>query len=120
MEHIVTIVGYLLGGGSTIALIFQIRKNRAQADTISIGNMSEIIENYKKALEDLEQRYEKKYMQIIEDARAEIELIEKSNERKCRILEDEIKAHKRRNNLVKQENMELRKQLRDAVGDGAK
>lgn len=97
------ILSTVFGGTSLLGWIFEKRKNQAQADTVEIGNSEKIVDQYRKALDDLEQRYEKKYQELAEAC-----------DRKVKILEDEIRVHKRRYNLLRQENTELRKKLKDA------
>ncbi|NCT19420.1 MAG: hypothetical protein COS42_04570 [Flavobacteriales bacterium CG03_land_8_20_14_0_80_35_15] len=100
IANISIIVATLFGSGSLIALIFEKRKNKAITSGLETDNEAKIIKIYVAALDDLGVRYEKKFIEIVE-----------MYERKVKVLEDEIKLHKRINNNLKRENLDLRRQL---------
>ena len=109
-ENIGQILGYLFGAGGVFAFIFERRKNKAEtkgveadAETKEINNSGKVVDLYKQALDDLEGRYEKKYQEITA-----------LYERKIKVLESEIKLHKRIITDLKRENLELRNKLKDA------
>lgn len=109
-ENIGQILSYLFGAGGALAFIFERRKNKAvtkgveaDAEAKEIHNGGKVIDLYKQALDDLENRYEKKYQEITA-----------LYERKMKVLEDEIKLHKRVVTMLKKENTELIRQLKDA------
>lgn len=102
-QHFGIIISSIFGGTGLIGWVLEKKKNKAQANTVEIDNSDKVIDQYRKALDDLEIRYEKKYAELSEAC-----------DRKVQILEDEIKAHRRRYNLLKQENTDLRKKLKDA------
>ncbi len=108
-QHLVTILSTIFGGTGLLGWFFEKRKNQAQTDTVEINNSDKVIDQYRKALDDLEARYEKKYLELAEAC-----------DRKVNIMEDEIKAHKRRFNLLKQENTDLRKKLKNAENNSSK
>ena len=86
--------------GAFTAWFFTRKKQAAQTDNLEINNSDKIIDQYKMALDDLCIRYEQKY-----------EELSKACDRKVKVLEDEIRVHKRRYRLLKKENTELTKQL---------
>lgn len=100
IANISILVVTLFGSGSFIAFIFEKRKNKAVAAGLETDNEAKIIKIYVAALDDLGVRYEKKFTEIVE-----------MYERKVKVLEDEIKLHKRINNNLKRENLDLRRQL---------
>lgn len=107
--NIITIISTLFGGGGVIAYLFERRKNKAvtkgveaDANSKEIDNSSKVVDLYKTALNDLENRYEKKYKEITE-----------LYERKIKVLQDEIRLHKRYSTSLKRENTELRKRIKD-------
>ena len=87
--------------GAFTGWFFTRKKQAAEAENLEIDNSDKIIDQYKTALDDLCIRYENKY-----------EELSKACDRKVKILEDEIRVHKRRYTLLKQENTELRIQLK--------
>lgn len=101
----VQIFGALFGAGGIAAYVFERKKNRAitkgvEADSQSkeISNVAAVADLYKAALDDLENRYQKKYTEI-----------ESLYEKKIKMLSDEIKIHKRHNTALRKENLELRR-----------
>lgn len=108
-EHFLVIFSTLFGGGGILAYLFERKKNRAvtkgveaDASLKEINNSSKIVDLYKDALDDLENRYERKYKEL-----------SALYDRKVKLLEDEIRLHKRQNTAIKRENTDLRKKLRD-------
>lgn len=109
-ENIGQILGYLFGAGGISAFIFERKKNKAETKIVEadatekeIGNSSKVVDLYKQALDDLENRYEKKYQEVTA-----------LYERKIKVLEDEIKILNRRIIELKKENTELRTRLKNA------
>lgn len=109
-DNLALILTSLFGAGGFFAFLFERKKNKAitkgveaDADAKEINNGSKVIDLYKQALDDLENRYEKKYQEITA-----------LYERKMKVLEDEIKLHKRVVTMLKKENSELRRQLKNA------
>jgi hypothetical protein len=109
-ENIALIISTIFGGGGLAAYFFERKKNNAvtkgveaDATTKEIDNGGKVIDLYKQALDDLENRYEKKYQEI-----------NSLYERKIKVLEDEIRLHKRMNTALKKENADLKRQLKDA------
>tara|TARA_B110000967_G_C18488010_1_gene365402 strand:+ start:92 stop:508 length:417 start_codon:yes stop_codon:yes gene_type:complete len=104
-DNIALILTTIFGGGSLTAYIFERTKNRAitkgveaDVDSKEIANSSNIINQYKDALEDLPTRYELKYLEMeklwekkVGMLLEEIEQLENSYQRKTKLLEDEIK-----------------------------
>ncbi len=114
-EYAGQIIGYMFGAGGVFAYIFERRKNTAvtkgvEADASSkeIDNSSKVIDLYKNALDDLEKRYENKFQEIIS-----------LYDRKIRVLEDEIRLHKRLNSALKRESTEYKKRLKE-IEDSSK
>lgn len=102
----------LLFGASSITTAFgwiaERRRRRAEVHTLVINNESAIIDNerkrvdlYKDLLDDLSARYEAKYKEF-----------ENMHERKVKLLEDEIRLHKRAIAQLKLENQELKAKLK--------
>lgn len=122
-ENIGQILGYLFGAGGLSAFLFERRKNtavtkgvEADADAKEINNGTKVIDLYKEALDDLQNRYEKRYNEISEMfekkyqlMRDEMQQLEASFERKNKLLEDEIKL---KNKFISSLKRELRE--RDA------
>ncbi len=107
-NDIITTVGALFGSVSTAGWIFERRKRNALAESVETDNEGKNIENqaksvelYQKMLDDLGDRYEKRFLEV-----------EDLYQRKVKVLEDEIKLHKRVISNLKRENAELRKQLK--------
>ena len=104
-ENLPTILGYLFGGGTLTAYFFERKKNKAiakgveaDAETKEINNGSKVIDLYKEALDDLQNRYEKKYVETSEMwerkygmMQDEMHQLETSFQRKNKLLEDENK-----------------------------
>lgn len=108
-NHISEIIGYLFGAGGLLAFIFERRKKQAEtqsleadAESKEINNGQQVVSLYKSALDDLSSRYEKKYIEITD-----------LYERKIKVLEDEIRVHKRMLTALKKENAELRKHIKN-------
>ena len=108
-ENIPLILSYLFGAGGIFAFIFERKKNKAvtkgvEADVHSkdIQNGKDVVFMYKEAMDDLNSRYEKKFKDIVE-----------MYDRKMKVLEDEIKLHKRMNTALKRENADLKRQLKN-------
>lgn len=110
LEILQQIIPYLFGAGGVLAFIFERRKNtavtkgvEADVDSKDIQNGKDVVSMYKEALNDLNNRYEKKFNDIV-----------LMYDRKMKVLEDEIKLHKRMNTALKRENADLKRQLKDA------
>jgi hypothetical protein len=110
LDNFTIILGYLFGAGGVSAFFFERRKNKAvtkgveaEVTTKELNNSGKVVDLYKAALDDLELRYEKKYQEITA-----------LYERKIKVLESEIKLHKRIISDLKKENLELRRKLKDA------
>lgn len=102
-NNFLTIFSSIFGTGGIIMYVLERRKNTAitkgvEADVESkeIDNGSKVIDLYKQALDDLEQRSEKKFLELekmytrkTELLEKEIFEIEKSYKRKVKLLEDE-------------------------------
>lgn len=105
LENLPTLLGYLFGAGGVFAFISERKKNKAvasgleaDADSKEIDNSSKVVDLYKEALDDLQNRYEKRYNEVAEMfekkyqmMREEMQQLEDSFERKNKLLEDEIK-----------------------------
>ncbi|MCI2229591.1 hypothetical protein MC378_10465 [Polaribacter sp. MSW13] len=109
-DNLVLIFTTIFGGGTLTAYIFERKKNQAltkgveaDVDSKDIQNGKDVVSMYKEAMDDLNHRYEKKFNDIVE-----------MYDRKMKVLEDEIKLHKRMNTALKKENADLKRQLRDA------
>jgi hypothetical protein len=109
-ENLGIIISSLFGVGGIWGYLFERNKNKAitkgveaDAEAKEIHNGGQIIDRYIAALDDLENRYEKKYLQITA-----------LYDSKVKVLEDEIRLHKRMNTALKKENTELKKKLKDA------
>ncbi|WP_233860989.1 hypothetical protein [Tenacibaculum piscium] len=109
IDNIGQILGYTLGAGGVGMAILERRKNNAitksveaDAESKEIGNGQQVVSLYKDALDDLSERYEKKYQEITS-----------LYERKIKVLEDEIRVHKRMLTTLKKENSELRKHIKN-------
>lgn len=134
-DNIGQIFGYTLGAGGVGMAIFERRKNKAitkgvEADVESkeIDNGSKVIEMYKAALDDLPNRYEKKYQETAELWERKFQMmsqemtqLEGAYIRKNNLLEDEINLKnkfisslKRELREKEKENTELKQQLIDA------
>lgn len=104
------ILGWALGAGGVGVAILERRKNNAitkgveaDADGKDIQNGKELISMYQNAMDDMTARAEKKLEEIIA-----------MYDRKIKVLEDEIRLHKRLATALRKENADLRKQLKDA------
>lgn len=127
-DNLPTILGYLFGGGTLTAYLFERKKNQAiakgvEADvsTKEIDNSTKVIELYKNSLDDLEKRYENKYVEIttffekrVTMLTEEIQHIEGLYARKNKLLEDEIKLKNRFITGLKKEVADLRRQIKNA------
>jgi predicted RNase H-like nuclease (RuvC/YqgF family) len=109
IENIMSIIATLLGGTGLAGWFFERRKRIAEANGMEaeneskeIDNGSKVVELYRSALDDLGVRYEKKFAEVVD-----------LYERKIKVLEDEIRLHKRIISNLKKENSELRKQLKE-------
>lgn len=108
INDIITGVTAVIGGVSSIGWLFERKKRNALTNSIesdnegkNIENQSKSVELYQGILDDLGDRYEKRFLEV-----------EDLYQRKVQVLEDEIKLHKRMINNLKRENAELRKQLK--------
>lgn len=113
LENLEQFIGYLFGAGGLLAYVFERRKKQAETKGVEADAKSKEIENsekvvslYKNALDDLSTRYEKKYNEITA-----------LYERKIKVLEDEIRVHKRMVTALKKEIAELRKQVKILEAD---
>lgn len=110
-DNIFQILTTIFGGSFSLAYIFERKKNKAvtkgveaEVEMKEINNSEKVVDLYKQALDDLENRYEKKYLEI-----------SALYERKIKVLESEIKLHKRIITDLKRENSDLRRKLKDAA-----
>lgn len=94
---------------TVIGWVVERRKRKAETqtilannETIEITNDDKKFEQYQKILDDLPERYEKRYKEF-----------EEMHNRKIQLLEDEIALHKRVIATLKAENHELRKKIRE-------
>lgn len=115
-DNLPTILGYIFGSGFLGAYIFERRKNNAvtkgveaDVDSKDIQNGKDVVSMYKEALIDSNKIYEKKFNDIVQ-----------MYDRKTKVLEDEIKLHKRMNTALKRENADLKRQLKDAESNSSK
>lgn len=135
LENIPLLLGYLFGAGGLFAFISERKKNKAvasgleaDADSKEIDNGAKIIIQYKEALEDLPVRYEQKYQEMatlwekkVQMLLDEIAQLEKSYQRKTKLLEDEIKL---KNKFISSLKREIRerdneiKKLKEAAING--
>lgn len=106
--HIGTFVGAILTG--IAGFLFGKKKLQAEIDGMSADNEGKDIENteklvkiYKETIDDLGSRYESKFKEVTE-----------IYESKIKLLNDEINLHKRIIVQLKEENIMLRKKLKDA------
>lgn len=104
-DNFITILTTLFGGGGTLMYVLERKKNKAitkgvEADVESkeIDNGSKVIDLYKSALDDLEVRCEKKYLEMEKLYNAQNKILkeenaalEKAYQRKVKLLEDENK-----------------------------
>lgn len=99
IELIQPYVGEALTGllGGFVAWIFTRKKTNAEVDTTEIDNGDKVIKRYKDALDDLEVRYEKKYLHLEQMSRN----IESLFEKKEQVLAQEITYHKKQAALYK-------------------
>lgn len=79
----------------------EVLQARKSADTIAIDNDIKLSGHYKEILDDLKQRYEKRYQEF-----------EEMMNRKFQLLEEELKLKDRKIKLQHQEITELRKENR--------
>lgn len=119
-DNFSTILLALFGSGSFTMFFFERRKNKAiakgaeaEAESKEIDNGNKVIDLYKKALDDLPNRYEFKYNEMAKlwEKKAtmlkdEIAQLENSFKRKIKLLEDEIKL---KNSFIRS----LKKELKD-------
>lgn len=106
--HIGTFIGAILTG--IAGFLFGKKKLQAEIDGMSADNEGKDIENteklvkiYKETIDDLGSRYESKFKEVTE-----------IYESKIKLLNDEINLHKRIIVQLKEENIMLRKKLKDA------
>jgi len=133
-ENLALIISTLFGAGGIFAYIFERRKNQAitkgveaDVETKEIDNSAKVIELYKNSLDDLEKRYENKYVEIttffekrVDMLKEEIVHIESLYARKNKLLEDEIKLKNRFITGLKKEVADLRRQLKNAENNSTK
>lgn len=98
---IIAIITTIFGTGGVLGYYFERRKRMAEAESKEINNGQQVVNLYKNALDDLAIRYEKKF-----------EEISSLYERKIKVLEDEIKVHKRYVSTLKKETADLRRQIK--------
>lgn len=82
--------------GGLTGWLFTRHKQAAETQQVKITNTEKLLDQYRKALDDLTERHEKKFKEL-----------EVTYERKIKVLEDEIRIHKRLISAFKQE-VELR------------
>ncbi|MGB0869464.1 MAG: hypothetical protein ACPGSD_07690 [Flavobacteriales bacterium] len=97
----------LIGAFSSAGWFFERRKRNALAESVETENEGKIIDNrakevdlYKAALDDLGDRYEKRFLEV-----------EKLFKRKIQVLEDEIQLHIRAKTFLEEENKNLKLKL---------
>lgn len=104
-ENIAIVISSLFGVGGIWGYVFERNKNKAitkgveaDVDAKEINNSTKVLDLYKEALDDLQNRYEKRYNEVAEMfekkyemMRSEIQELEASFARKNKLLEDEIK-----------------------------
>lgn len=133
-EHLPQILPYLFGAGGIGAFFIERRKNKAvtkgveaDVDSKEINNNSKVIDLYKEALDDLQNRYEKRYNEISEMfekkyqmMRDEMQQLEASFERKNKLLEDEIKLKNKFISSLKRELRERDNEIKRLKEEAAK
>ena len=87
--------------GGLTGWLFTRHKQAAETKQVEITNTEKLLCQYRKALDDLTERHEKKFKEL-----------EATYERKIKVLEDEIRVHKRLITAFKQEVATLKKQLK--------
>jgi len=110
ITEIIAGVGTLLTTISSAGWFFERRKRNALAESVETENEGKIIDNrakevelYKTALDDLGDRYEKRFLEV-----------EDLYKRKVQVLEDEIKLHIRAKLFLEEENKTLKIKLAHA------
>lgn len=83
--------------GGFVAWFFTRRKTSVEVDTTEIDNGDKVIKRYKDALDDLEVRYENKYLHLEQMSKN----IESLFEKKEQVLTQEITYHKKQAALYK-------------------
>lgn len=98
------ILSAALGAFLTKLVDWIFNKKSAKEDTRAkvIENEIKLADAYKKQLDDLEQRYENKFVEVVQ-----------MYDRKVRMLEDEISLLNRKVKILKTENVELRKRVKE-------
>jgi hypothetical protein len=118
LDNLPILLGYLFGAGGFFAFLFERKKNKAvtqgvvaDANEKEIDNGGKVVDLYKNALDDLENRYEKKYNEITA-----------LFDRKIKVLEDEIKLKNKFISSLKRElrerDIEIKKLKEAAENDG--
>lgn len=105
MNDIITWCSTIIGTLTSAGWIVERRKRNALAVSVetdnegkNIDNQDKAIELYRKMLDDLGARYENKYKQV-----------EELYQRKVHVLESEIIFHKKVNETLQQEILELKR-----------
>ena len=93
------VAGYVFGRGKLRA---ETEGLEAENEGKELENADKLVRLYKDAIDDLGSRYEKKYQEVTA-----------LYENKVRLLEDELKMHKRIINQLKSEIAALRKRLKE-------
>ncbi|PKP26193.1 MAG: hypothetical protein CVU03_05000 [Bacteroidetes bacterium HGW-Bacteroidetes-2] len=98
------VVSAALGAFLTKLVEWIFNKKSQKEDTRAkvIQNEISLADAYKKQLDDLEVRYEKKFVEIVT-----------MYDRKVRVLEDEITLLNRKVKMLKSDNTELRKRIKE-------
>ncbi|WP_291121390.1 hypothetical protein [Empedobacter sp. UBA7248] len=100
-EILITITGLIsVGGSAFFGWIFGRRKSNAEAQTTEIDNEIRMSNYYKEMLDDLRNRYEKKYQ--------DYEALMNSKEK---VLREEVTILNRKIEMLQTENTELRKRV---------
>ena len=88
--------------GGLSGFLFSKHKRKAETNNLEISNTEKLLNQYREVLDDLTARNEKKFIEL-----------EAAYERKIKVLEEEIKIHKRLIEAFKQEIIILKKQLKN-------
>lgn len=100
-ELLIALAGLVsVGGSAFFGWVFAKRKSNAEAKTTEIENEIKMSDYYKVMLDDLRNRYERKYQ--------DYESLMNSKEK---ILKEEITMLNRKIKMLKTENSELRKRI---------
>lgn len=108
-EYITSIISLLLGGTGAVGWFLERQRRKEEVAGLKTDNEGKKIDNevhavdlYKSMLDDLSARYEQKYTDIVA-----------MYDQKVKILNEEIKMHKRLVASLKKENTDLRRRVRE-------